>query len=62
MAYGVTVHAAECFTTGFSGLSHHYFGHLDRTIVRQLLVPGVLGAILGAITGRSTRFSRWNQG
>jgi uncharacterized membrane protein YfcA len=43
-----TVHAAECFTTGFSGLAHHYFGNLDRTIVRRLLIPGVLGAVLGA--------------
>lgn len=43
-----TVHAAECFTTGFSGLAHHYFGNLDRQIIRRLLVPGVLGAVLGA--------------
>ena len=43
-----TVHAAECFTTGFSGLAHHYFGNLDRRIIRRLLVPGVLGAVLGA--------------
>lgn len=43
-----TVHAAECFTTGASGLSHHAFGNVDRRLFRRLLVPGILGAIAGA--------------
>lgn len=43
-----SVHAAEVVTTGMSGLSHHVFGNVDRTIVRRLLIPGVGGAILGA--------------
>src|SRR5687767_4309969 len=40
-----TVHAAECFTTGTSGLSHHYFGNVDRRLFRTLIIPGVLGAV-----------------
>lgn len=43
-----TVHAAECFTTGASGLSHHAFGNVHAPLFRRLVVPGVIGAILGA--------------
>lgn len=43
-----TVHAAECFTTGASAASHHAFGNIDRALFRKLLLPGVLGAGLGA--------------
>lgn len=43
-----SVHAAEVVTTGFSGLSHLRFGNVDRTVVRRLLVPGVVGAVAGA--------------
>ena len=47
-ASSATVHAAECFTTGASALSHHAFGNVDGFLFRRLLVPGILGAILGA--------------
>lgn len=43
-----TVHAAEVFTTGFSGLSHHYYGNVDKKLFWRLLIPGVIGAGLGA--------------
>ncbi|HEY0592120.1 MAG TPA: sulfite exporter TauE/SafE family protein [Thermoanaerobaculia bacterium] len=43
-----SVHAAEIVTTGFSGLSHWRFGNVDRTVVRRLLIPGVIGSIAGA--------------
>lgn len=43
-----TVHAAECFTTGISAASHRAFGNIDREQFRRLLLPGVLGAALGA--------------
>lgn len=43
-----TVHAAECFTTGASAASHHAFGNIDRKLFRRLLLPGVLGAAIGA--------------
>ena len=43
-----TVHAAECFTTGTSALSHRAFGNIDRRLFRRLLLPGVLGAGIGA--------------
>ena len=43
-----TVHAAECFTTGTSAISHHAFGNIDRKLFRRLLLPGMLGAGVGA--------------
>ncbi|MHB0937447.1 MAG: sulfite exporter TauE/SafE family protein [Armatimonadota bacterium] len=43
-----SVKAAEMVTTGVSGFSHHLFGNIDRKLVLQLLVPGVIGGIAGA--------------
>jgi hypothetical protein len=43
-----TVHAAETITSGFSLVSHHYFGNVDRALFRRLVAPGVVGAIVGA--------------
>jgi uncharacterized membrane protein YfcA len=43
-----TVHAAECFTTGTSALSHRAFGNIDHEQFKRLLLPGILGAGTGA--------------
>lgn len=43
-----TVHAAECFTTGASAVSHHAFGNINKTLFLRLLLPGVVGAFIGA--------------
>jgi hypothetical protein len=42
------VHAAECFTTGASAISHHAFGNINGVLFRRLLAPGVIGAVAGA--------------
>jgi uncharacterized membrane protein YfcA len=47
-ATSATVHAAECFTTGASALSHRAFRNVDGALFRRLVVPGVVGAIVGA--------------
>jgi uncharacterized membrane protein YfcA len=47
-AASATVHAAECFTTGASAISHHVFDNIDRILFRRLLFPGMVGAIIGA--------------
>jgi hypothetical protein len=44
-----SVHAAKVFATGVSGFSHHGFGNTDSYLVRRLVIPGVLGAVLGAL-------------
>ena len=55
LAYGVPpvvsstgVHVAEMFTTGASAISHHKFGNINKKLVKNLLIPGVLGSITGA--------------
>ena len=43
-----TVHAAEVFTTGASGVSHAWFKNLDRKIFFKLVLPGMVGGAVGA--------------
>ena len=42
------VHLVECFTTATSGISHPLHGNVDKRLFLQLLVPGVIGGVLGA--------------
>ncbi|SEA48720.1 sulfite exporter TauE/SafE family protein [Nitrosospira multiformis] len=44
-----SVHIAEIFTTGVSGISHVKFGNVNKDLFVRLLVPGILGSILGAV-------------
>ncbi len=43
-----SVHAAEMFTTAISGLSHLKLGNVDKDLVKKLIIPGVIGGVLGA--------------
>ena len=43
-----SVHYAETFTCGASGLSHWWAGNVQRRLFLALVVPGVIGAVLGA--------------
>lgn len=43
-----SVHIAEVFTTGVSGISHVKLGNVNKSLFLKLLIPGILGAILGA--------------
>jgi siroheme synthase-like protein len=47
-ASSASVHASEIFTSGVSGLMHLKFGNVNTKLFRTLLLPGILGAILGA--------------
>ena len=42
------VHVAEMFTTGASAISHYKFKNINKKLVLNLLIPGVIGSILGA--------------
>jgi len=42
------VHLVECFTTATSGISHLLHGNVDKRLFFKLLVPGMIGGILGA--------------
>ncbi|WP_435355258.1 sulfite exporter TauE/SafE family protein [Emticicia sp. SJ17W-69] len=43
-----SVHTAEVFTTGVSGLSHIYFGNIDKKLFFRIVLTGVVGAMIGA--------------
>jgi uncharacterized protein len=43
-----SVHLAEVFTTAVSGTAHWRMGNVDRALVKRLLVPGVIGGMVGA--------------
>ena len=42
------VHLVECFTTATSGISHLLHGNIDKRLFFSLLVPGIIGGVLGA--------------
>jgi uncharacterized protein len=55
LAYGVSpaivssrVHSARVFSSGVSGYSHHRFGNINKKLFRAIVIPGVIGAVLGA--------------
>ena len=47
-AASASVHTAEIFTSGISGLSHLKLGNVDQELFKKLLIPGVTGGVLGA--------------
>lgn len=47
-AASASVHAAEMVTTGVSGLWHVAFRNIDGPLIRRLVLPGVVGAVVGA--------------
>lgn len=42
------VHIVECFTTATSGISHLLHGNIDKRLFFRLLIPGMIGGVLGA--------------
>lgn len=47
-AASASVHIAEVFTTGASGLSHWKLGNVNKKLFKLLVLPGIIGAITGA--------------
>ncbi|PLR78646.1 hypothetical protein CU633_04380 [Bacillus sp. V3-13] len=43
-----SVHMAEVVTTAASGVSHIRFGNVDKQVVYRLIIPGSIGAFIGA--------------
>jgi len=42
------VHSARVFSSGVSGYSHHRFGNINKKLFRTIVIPGIVGAVLGA--------------
>jgi uncharacterized protein len=49
VSVSAAIHTSEIFTTGVSGFSHYKFGNVNKKLFKHLVIPGVLGAILGAV-------------
>ena len=47
-AASASVHAAEICTSGVSGFSHWKLGNIDKKLFLKLLIPGMIGGMLGA--------------
>lgn len=47
-AASAAVHTAESFTSGASGISHALQRNVDWRLFRRLVIPGIVGALLGA--------------
>jgi uncharacterized protein len=47
-AASASVHMAEVVTTAISGISHWRLGNLDTGLIKKLLLPGAVGAVVGA--------------
>jgi len=44
-----SIHTAEMFSSGVSGFSHYKFGNVNKKLFKVMLLPGVIGAIVGAL-------------
>ena len=42
------VHSARVFSSGVSGYSHHRFGNINKKLFKAIVIPGIVGAALGA--------------
>jgi uncharacterized membrane protein YfcA len=49
VAVSAAIHTSEIFTTAASGYSHYKFGNVNKKLFRHLVIPGVTGAVLGAL-------------
>jgi uncharacterized protein len=47
-ATSASIHTAEIFTSGISGLTHLKFQNVNKKLFKALLIPGILGAAGGA--------------
>lgn len=54
-----SVHTTKVFTAGASGLSHLYLGNVDRKLLLRLILPGILGAIVGAYMISEVLDGKW---
>ena len=43
------IHTAEMFTSGASGYSHYKFGNVNKKLFKALVIPGIIGAVLGVV-------------
>lgn len=54
------VHSARVFSSGVSGYSHHRFGNINKKLFKALVIPGIAGAVIGAMLAfYAQKYSSW---
>lgn len=49
VSVSASIHTAEVFASGASGYHHYRFGNVNKRLFRVLLLPGIAGAVGGAL-------------
>jgi hypothetical protein len=49
VSISASIHSAETFTSAAGAMSHYKYGNINWKFVKQLSIPGAIGAIVGAI-------------
>jgi uncharacterized membrane protein YfcA len=44
-----SIHTSEVFSSAASGYSHYRFGNVNKKLFKALVIPGVIGAAVGAV-------------
>ncbi len=55
----LSVHASEIVTSGVSGIMHLRFGNVNNRLFKSIVIPGVIGAIIGAYV--LSEFEQYNR-
>ena len=54
------VHTARVFSSGVSGYTHHRFGNINKKLFKSLVIPGIIGAVIGAtLSYYGQKYSSW---
>jgi siroheme synthase-like protein len=48
-AISASIHTSEVFSSAVSGYSHYRFGNVNKKLFKALVIPGVIGAAVGAM-------------
>lgn len=49
ISISASIHSAETFTSAAGAISHYKYGNINKKLAKALAIPGVIGAVLGAI-------------
>ncbi|MBU6158030.1 MAG: TSUP family transporter [Bacteroidetes bacterium] len=56
-----SIHTSEVFSSAVSGYSHYRFGNVNKKLFKALVIPGVIGAAVGAVflVVMGDEYSKW---